>query len=325
MSDAQRSARLWAIHDGNAGNARQALALARALGWAVPYAPALRPPAPWRWTAPRWLPGAGHALGVDFSQALPTPPPLVIGCGRQAALATRVLRGHGATAVQILDPRIALRHWDALVVPEHDGLRGANVITLLGSLHPVDDAWLAAGRVAFPALAVLPSPRIALLLGGPTARVPWDAGALAREVATLVHGVAELGGSIIATTSRRTPAAATQQLREALQGSPSLLWTGAADGPNPYAGLLGWAEAVVCTADSSNLLSEACATRVPVRALFEAQAQGRAAALLAGLRDRGRLLPPGTLQVGATVTPLRETERVAALLRERIAVPAPPA
>src|SRR5690606_9537432 len=105
-------------------------------------------------------------------------------------------------------------------VPEHDGLRGANVITLLGSLHPVDDAWLAAGRVAFPALAALPSPRIALLLGGPTARVPWDAGALAREVATLVHGVAELGGSIIATTSRRTPAAATQQLREALQGSP---------------------------------------------------------------------------------------------------------
>ncbi len=155
--------------------------------------------------------------------------------------------------------------------------------------------------------------------------MPWHAEALAREVAALVGEVAELGGSVIATTSRRTPAAATQLLREALHGSPSLLWTGAADGPNPYAGLLGWAEAIVCTADSSNLLSEACATRVPVRVLFESQAQGRAAALLAGLHARGRLLLPGTLQVGATVTPLRETERVAALLRERIEVPAPPA
>jgi len=274
--------------------------------------------------APRRLPAAGYALGVDFSKAVPVPA-LAIGCGRQAALATRWLRERGATAVQILDPRVDPRHWDAVIVPEHDGLRGANVITLLGSLHPVDDAWLAAGRAAFPALAVLPSPRVALLLGGPTGRVPWDAAALAREVARLTQQVAERGGSLLVTSSRRTPAAATLRLREGLRGLPSLLWTGAADGPNPYAGLLGWAEAIACTADSSNLLSEACATRVPVQALFEANARGRAAALLAGLHARGRLVQGQPLPMGTPAAPLRETERVAALLRERIAVPAPPA
>ena len=253
------------------------------------------------------------------------PPALAIGCGRQAALATRLLRERGTTAVQILDPRIDPQHWDAVIVPRHDKLSGENVITLLGSLNPVDDAWLAAGRGVFPALAVMPSPRIALLLGGPTSRVPWDAEALAGEMATLVHQVTELGGSLMVTTSRRTPPSALQQLREGLRGVPSMLWTGAADGPNPYAGLLGWAEAIVCTADSSNLLSEACATRVPVRALFADLAQGRAAALLADLHAQGRLLPGAALPVGAAVAPLRETERVAALLRERLPVPLPPA
>jgi len=324
MSDAQRSAPVWALHDGHAGNARQALALARALGWPRPAEPVLGPVAPWRWCAPRHLPGAALGLGKAFAQALAQPPALAIGCGRQAALATRVLRSRGATAVQILDPRIDPRHWDQVIVPEHDGLRGENVLTLLGSLHPVDEAWLAEGRASFPALAALPSPRIVLLVGGPTARVPWDEAALATEIAALVAMAAIQGGSVLATTSRRTPAGMMPWLREGLRPVPSLLWTGPADGPNPYAGLLGWADAIACTSDSSNLLSEACATQVPVRALFADRAQGRAAQLLAALDARGRLASEADLLAATPMTPLRETERIATLLRQRIAVPAPP-
>ncbi|WP_029561634.1 ELM1/GtrOC1 family putative glycosyltransferase, partial [Xanthomonas oryzae] len=141
----------WALSDGRAGNARQAEALARALQSEGFQAIHLQPKAPWRWAAPRQLPGAQQAFGAPFDRQLQQPPALAIGCGRQAALATRLLRGRGSRSVQILDPRLDPRHWDLLVVPEHDALRGGNVLTLLGSLHPVDDAWLAAGRAAFPA------------------------------------------------------------------------------------------------------------------------------------------------------------------------------
>ncbi|KRG44189.1 nucleoside-diphosphate sugar epimerase [Stenotrophomonas panacihumi] len=319
MSHAQRSAPLWAIHDGHVGNARQVLALARALGDDTPVEPLLHPTAPWRWLAPRRLPGDARAFGSAFHRALAAPPRLALGCGRQAALATRLARARGAVAVQILDPRIDPRHWDQVIVPEHDGLRGENVITLLGSLHPVDDAWLAAGRDAFPTLGTLPGPRIALLIGGPTARVPWDAQALAAEVEALALLAAQQGGSLMATTSRRTPAEVVARLRTL----PIPLWTGAADeGPNPYAGLLGWADAIACTADSSNLLSEACATRVPVLPLFAERAQGRAAQLLAALEARGRLSALPALLPGRAMPPLRETERVAAELAQRLGWPA---
>lgn len=319
MSDAQRSARIWAIHDGHAGNARQVLALARALGEPAPFEPVLRPAAPWRWLAPRRLPGAAHALGGDFATALRTPPALALGCGRQAALATRLARARGAAAVQILDPRIDPRHWDQVIVPEHDGLRGGNVIPLLGSLNPVDDAWLEAGRRAFPEWGACPGPRIAVLVGGPTARVPWDEADLRADVEALLRLSQQHGGTLMITPSRRTPPAATAWLRTV----PARLWTGAPDeGPNPYAGLLGWADAVACTADSSNLLSEACSTRVPVWPLFARRAQGRAAQLLAGLAARGRLSGLADLLAGQPTVPLRETARVAAQLAERLGWPA---
>src|SRR3546814_409449 len=111
----------WTVTDGAAGNVRQAMALAQALGFPAPQQWNLHTAVPWRWLAPRRLPMAAHAFGAAFAQALAQPPTLVIGCGRQGALASRVLRDAGAKAVQILDPRIDPRHWDAVIAPAHDG------------------------------------------------------------------------------------------------------------------------------------------------------------------------------------------------------------
>ncbi|KOR47153.1 nucleoside-diphosphate sugar epimerase [Xanthomonas oryzae] len=309
----------WALSDGRAGNARQAEALARALQSEGFQAIHLQPKAPWRWAAPRQLPGAQQAFGAPFDRQLQQPPALAIGCGRQAALATRLLRGRGSRSVQILDPRLDPRHWDLLVVPEHDALRGGNVLTLLGSLHPVDDAWLAAGRAAFPAVAGLPGPRLALLIGGPTDQVPWTSQALAALCTRVSAHLRTLGGSLLVTTSRRTPGDAIAALRAACAGLPHLLWCDERDGPNPYAGLLGWADAIVASADSVNLLSEACATRVPVAAAFVEQARGRVATYLQALRQRQRLhLVDKVLASAVDIVPVRETERIAMQVRARL-------
>lgn len=319
MSEVKRSSAVYALHDARAGNARQAQALAQALrpgGWRdVP----LQPQAPWRWWSPRRLPGTRRAFGPDFARALQQPPGLAIGCGRQAALATRLLRGPATVAVQILDPRLDARHWDLVIVPEHDGLRGENVLTVLGSLHPVDEDWLSAGRAAFAELAQLPAPRLALLIGGPTARVPWTVPALEALCLPLIAEVRGQGGSVLATTSRRTPSRVGEFLHEALRGTPHRLWRGEHDGINPYPGLLGWAERIACTADSANLLSEACATAAPVTALFADHAHGRLRQLGQALRARHRLCDLDGLFQAAPATPLRETARIAALVRERLA------
>lgn len=319
-SKVQRSNTICAITDGRAGNVRQAVALARALQAGSVERLALLPRAPWRWAAARRLPGSDHAYGPGFTQLLQAPPALAIGCGRQAALALRQLRARGSAAVQILNPRINTRHWDLVIAPEHDGLSGSNVLTLLGSLNPVNDQWLGWGRAAFAHFEQLPGPRTAVLVGGPTDHARWDDAAMAASFVEVAAQVRSMGGSVLATTSRRTPPAVAQAMLDAFAGLPSVTWSDGGDGSNPYAGLLGWADRIVVTPDSVNLLSEACATRTPVAVMQAHSARGRMAQFQRSLCERGRLsaslaqLP----ERGDTIEPLRETGRIATAVRQHL-------
>lgn len=309
------STQTWAVSDGHAGNRRQAAALADAVGEPA-FDCELAPRAPWRWLAPRLLPGAARAFGDAFAAA--RTPALAIGCGRQAALATRLLRARGAKAIQILDPRLDPALWDFVVVPEHDGLRGANVITLLGGLNPVDDAWLAQARGRFAAFAELPQPRTAVLLGGSSAHARFDRNAFEVLAARLEAALARDGGSVLVTTSRRTDPKVIAALRHRYVETPGVVWCGEEDGENPYPGLLAWADRIVCSPDSVNMVSEACATRVPVHVFDPVRVRGRPRVFLDALFARGRIRAMDGALLPFDVEPLRETARVAAILRERL-------
>jgi mitochondrial fission protein ELM1 len=307
-----------ALHDDRAGNTRQAMALARALD-ADAGECLLQPRAPWRWLAPRVLPGATHGFGGEFAALIARPPAIAVGCGRQAALATRLLRARGSRAVQILDPRIDARHWDLVVAPEHDGLRADNVIQMLGSLHPVDDLWLAQARRDAAHLAALPSPQTVLLVGGPTRHAALDDAAflaLLRELSARGHTTRAAAFSAVA--SRRTPTHWCDALVDADATLPGLRWRDERDGPNPYASLLAHADRIVCTPDSVNMLSEAAATLAPV---FVWSPTGRARPTAPFIDEllaewaRARL--DDTLAPFA-VEPLRETARVADEVTRRL-------
>jgi hypothetical protein len=90
----------------------------------------------------------GGRLALPASQRATFAPPWPERCDRmrpQRPLFTRMLRGYSSGhcyTVQILDPRIDPAHWDTVIAPRHDQLSGPNVLQPMGSLNPVDDAWL---------------------------------------------------------------------------------------------------------------------------------------------------------------------------------------
>ena len=302
------------------GNRRQAEALASALG--LPFQPwIIEPRAPWSWFAPRLLPAAGHALpaALRISDALPCPP-LVIGCGRIAALATRLigeLSRKRCRTVQILDPRIGTQHWDWVIAPRHDRVRGSNVITTLGSLHAIDSDWLADSRDAWRSLAKWPAPRIGVLIGGPRKQWALDPAYARALVQHLKARQQREGGSVLAVVSRRTPAATAHAWVDALQDTPGFVWTGETDGRNPYPGVLAWADRLVVTPDSVNMLSEACATGRPVHTFGEAGLGEKLSRFHAALREQGMLHGIDAV-VDRPQKPLREAKDVARQLREHL-------
>ena len=306
---------VWLISDGAGGNDRQVHAVAEAMLLAA-RSVRVRPRAPWRWFAPRLTTAARWAFPRTLRREFkPRWPALAIGCGRQAALLTRALRAWsgGATfALQILDPRVDPACFDLVVAPRHDGLIAANVIQTLGALNPIDDVWLARAATAFPALAQLPRPRTALLVGGPRRGLALDDDWMNALIARLQGWQQRDGGSLLITTSARTPAAWRERLRGAFRDGCTCFWGGADDGPNPYATYLALADRFVVTPDSINMLSEACAVGVPVISLLPAAAPAKFAAFHAELRSHGWLhdadVDLSTLQ---NPPPLRELAAVA--------------
>ena len=309
------------ITDTAAGNQRQALALAEQLK--VPFRQVvLEPRAPWSWLAPRLTVGCRLALPASQHPLFAPPwPQLAIGCGRAAALFTRLLRSLSdgrCYAVQILDPRIDPAHWDMVITPQHDDVAGSNVLQPLGSLNSVDDAWLADGRESCPQFAELPQPRVGVLLGGPRKGIALDADYARQLASRLLERQRCEGGSLLVLASRRTPPTLIETFRDALNGLPGLVWAGRDDGRNPYPGVLGWADRLVVTPDSVNMLSEACAVGCPVQTFTTSALPAKIERFHHGLREAGLLQDLDAPALSARRPPLRETTAIALELCERI-------
>ncbi len=300
----------WAISDGAAGNERQVLALADAMGLA-PRHLRLSLKQPWDALAPHLTAGARAAM-MDQGRRISAPwPDLAIGCGRRAALLTRCLRDWSdgrCFSVQILDPRIDSRHFDLVIAPRHDHVGGANVLHSLGALNPVSPSWLAQGRQAWPDLSRFAGPRTAVLIGASTRAQHLDQG----YFETLLGQIGRFGGSFLVSASRRTPLPQRQWLRRQFAELPGCFWAGEDDGNNPYAGFLAWADRIVVTPDSVNMLSEACASGKPVHTLVQQPLRGKLAEFHTSLRQAGLLRDLNDTNAGIPVAPLAETANLAA-------------
>jgi mitochondrial fission protein ELM1 len=252
------------LHDGKAGMASQALGVAEAAGFPFVEKP-LAVRRPWVWAAPSlWV---APLRVVTQSGRLLTPPwpDAVIGCDRNAvrpALAIKRASGGRTIAAHIQDPRFGRDRFDLIVVPRHDRLRGPRVLVTEGAVHRVTPTRLAAERHRFPALAILPRPIIGVLVGGANGAYRLDAEKLVEIADQIAAAVKRRGGSVVVTPSRRTGPDGVRLLREHLAEIPGQVWDGV--GENPYFAYLAVADALIVTADSVSMVSEAAATGKPV-------------------------------------------------------------
>ena len=199
-------------------------------------------------------------------------PDLVIASGRVTVPYVRAWKRAQPQvfAVFLQDPRWARGEMDLIWAPEHDALRGPNVVTTLTSPHPFSAARLAAARAApDPRLAALKTPRCAVALGGPSGAQHFTAGDLAR-MGEALRAIRAQGFSVMATPVA-AHAARTDRRPCAQNLGDGFFWDGTGD--NPYPAMLALADAVLVTGDSANMVGEATATGAPVH-VFEPSGGG---------------------------------------------------
>jgi mitochondrial fission protein ELM1 len=315
---------IWAVSDGRAGIAAQALGLAESVARrtnAVVTVKTVSLRSPWSWLHPGLVPAPLQALSVGSDALSPPWPDLWIACGRQSIPFSMGVRGwsRGKTlTVQVQDPRINPREFDIVVPPLHDGLEGQNVWPTLGAVHRVTPQRIADEAMRFPQdLAALPGPRVAVLIGGKSKRQGISGKRAALISRALVALKEDEGGSLLVTLSRRTGAAARRAFAETLKPAADLYYD--AEGPNPYFALLAAADAICVTADSVNMAAEACATGKPVLILPVDGDPGKLDTFHQGLVERGCARPFLGVLERWTYEPLLEADRIARRLVEAMA------
>ena len=63
---------------------------------------------------------------------------VVISCGRKSVIPSIALKkrlGNQIFNIHIQDPKVSFKHFDLIVSPEHDSIRGSNILTTQGSIH----------------------------------------------------------------------------------------------------------------------------------------------------------------------------------------------
>jgi uncharacterized protein len=268
MNDARRHPRIWVLVGGKTGDNEQCLAVAEALGWPFAVKRLAFNPLYRAWNL---LLGRSRA-SLDRRSSDPLEPPwpdLVIAAGRRSVPVARWIQGQNRDAtrlVQIGRPRAPLDWFDLVLATPQYGLPDRpNLLQLLLPLvraKTADPAELARWSAS---TAGLPRPHLALLVGGTGDPYSLDAESAARLGRTASRLARALGGSLLVSTSRRTPPEAAAALAQALD-APNYLhrWiAGGAD--NPYRAFLELADAAIVTADSASMIADAAATGRPVR------------------------------------------------------------
>ena len=259
---------VWVLADHRAGTVNQALGVAEALSWPFEIKKIC-------YTRFSFLPNMlrhGPFLGIDpiSKENLKAPwPDVVLSAGRRLApVAVWIKKKSQKTKIiQFVNPGPSLMNaFDLVVLPQHDRtfFQKDHIISVLATPHRVTKKQLdQAGKKWKDVFSSLPSPRIALIVGGGSKNKTFTslmASQLGKEINTFAK---KKKASLLLTTSPRTGKNQEQALlKEITSPFYAYQWGGAEE--NPIFGFWALADEFVVTGDSISMCAETCSTGKPV-------------------------------------------------------------
>jgi mitochondrial fission protein ELM1 len=258
--------RIWALLGARAGDNDQIIALAKALG--LPFETKQLGYNRLHLLGPRVLGQSLISLNRKSRELILSEPPpdLTISAGHRSVAAVQSLRrrsGGRTHSIHVGFPRISPGRFDLVIAtPQYAILDHPHLLRIAYALTGAATRKTDPGDRA--ALSKLPKPRRLLIVGGSTLYWRLDEPALLAALDGMLAEAAKDGGSVLVTSSPRTPRSVTQAIEKSLDASRApVLLTAPRQSPS-YASLLEAADSIRVTADSVSMVSDAIWTRKPV-------------------------------------------------------------
>ena len=190
---------------------------------------------------------------------------VIISCGRKSVIPSIHLKKNSNKKVlniHIQDPKVDLKHFDFIVAPEHDSIKGQNVISTKGAIHYLTENEINENKDYLNSF-IKKDERIiwTFIMGGPTKYYDYSTENIKEIFTTLSELSKKHNFQLVIIPSMRTPTNIIQYANDYFGNDHTVIMD---VDKKAYLSALAIAQNIIVTCDSSSMISEAALTGKPI-------------------------------------------------------------
>jgi len=189
---------------------------------------------------------------------------VVISCGRKSVIPSIYLKKkfkNKIINIHIQEPKVFLDNFDFVVAPEHDGLKGNNVLTSKGAVHYLTNDELDQNENYLKSRINSQKKIVTLILGGPTRYYDYNNQVIDSIFSKIEQNFLNNNYQVIIIPSMRTPQNIIEKAKNYFDKDQIII-------PNvdkkAYLSSLKISDHIIVTCDSTSMISEAAITGKPI-------------------------------------------------------------
>ena len=187
---------------------------------------------------------------------------LVISCGRKSVIPSAIIKKKNANifTIHIQDPKVNYKNFDVIIAPEHDELKGENVISSKGSIHYITQLEIEKAK-NYLVNKFHNENVVSLILGGPSKYYSFSNEDLTQVFRKIKSNFISQGYKVLVIPSMQTP---KRIIDLAMKEFVKVGFVVNTVDKQAYLSALALATNIVVTCDSTSMISEAAASGKPI-------------------------------------------------------------
>jgi len=251
---------IWIVTDGSQGMISQVNGLAQQLSARI-FNIKINLIFPWSVLQPGFLPIYRWIFKNKID--IKNKPHIVISCGRRSvyfSLYLKKLFMKKIITIHIQNPKINFNKFDFIISPNHDNIKGDNVIKSIGAIHQFNKRMIESKKNSYPYISK--NNLISFIIGGNNRHYKFTK----ESILDLINKIKNLKKryskfNFLVISSRRTGLDVISFMKEKLDRIAHI-WNGVDE--NPYIFALNNSKFFIVTSDSTSMISECAFTGKPI-------------------------------------------------------------
>ena len=273
---------------------------------------------PWNLVPPKLTPISEIILKDKIYLIENEIPDLIISCGRKSVIPSILLKKKNKKifSIHIQDPKVNFKNFDIIIAPEHDNLKGDNIISSKGAINYITQLDIERAKPYL--MDKIKSQKIvSLILGGPSKHYSFSNKELTRIFKKIKTDFISDGYKGIVIPSLRTPKRIIDLAIN--EFDPDNFVVNSVD-KQAYLSALALATCIVVTCDSTSMISEAAASGKPIFIAHMRSKKNnyRFRKFFQLFKDMGITRDLGERVQSWTYNKLNEAERIAAMINNKL-------